>query len=121
MEHVTEEPQRLSVRLDWSETAAAPVWHVNQAIGQLGTPVKGIPDGIYLVLGNMEPPVIPDAETRTRIINELLASGAKISVPGRFHLSREAADEVVRILQETIAQYDAAVSGARGPVDQEEP
>jgi hypothetical protein len=101
-------PERLTVRLNWAGVEAVPVQHVNQALGQLGTPVKGIPDGLYLVLGSVEPPVIPDEESRALIVEGLMANGAQVTVQGRFHLSRETAGEIIRVLQDITAQYDAA-------------
>lgn len=101
-------PERLTVRINWAGAEAVPVQHANQALGQLGTPVKGIPDGLYLVLGSVEPPIIPDEESRALIIDGLMANGAQVKVQGRFHLSRETAGEIIRILQDVTAQYDAA-------------
>lgn len=103
-------PVPVTVRLDWSEAASVSVQHANQALGQLGTPVKGIPDGIYLILGSVEPLVLPDEESRARAVENLEAHGIKVSVQGRFHVSRQAADELIRVLSASIAQYDAAVS-----------
>jgi len=119
-----EVPEPVTVRLDWGEAATVPVQHANQALGQLGTPVKGIPDGIYLILGSVEPLVIPDEESRTRAIEDLAAHGVRVTVQGRFHISRQAADELVRILGESVALYDAAVRAAEDrkavPASQEE-
>lgn len=105
-------PERLNVPLNWADVMATTVQHANQALGQLGTPVRSIPDGILLILGSVDPPVIPDENIRDAVINDLLANGAKVSVLGRFHLSRETAEEVIRILREATAQYDAAVKQA---------
>jgi hypothetical protein len=102
-------PERIGFRLDWTDAYTVPALHANQALGQLGTPVKGIPDGIYLVLGSVEPPVIADEQDRDHAIEELTASGLKVKAQGRFHLSRETALEVIRILQAVTTQYEAAV------------
>jgi hypothetical protein len=106
-------PEIETIRLDWSGITTVPAQHVNQVIGQLGPPTNGIPDGIYLALGSVEPPIVTDAESRARVVEELRAAGAKVDVRGRFHLTRQLADEVIRILQETEAQYDAAVHAAK--------
>lgn len=110
-------PERMNFRLDWTDVSAAPARHVNQALGQLGTPVKGVPDGIYLVLGNVEPLAIADEQDRGRVIEELTASGLKVEVRGRFHLSRETALEVIRVLQATADQYEAAVLDTEKPAE----
>jgi hypothetical protein len=102
-------PEPITVRLDWGEAATVPVQHANQALGQLGTPVKGIPDGIYLILGSVEPLVIPDEESRAQAIEDLTAHGVRVTVQGRFHISRQAADELMRVLGESVALYDAVV------------
>jgi hypothetical protein len=113
VEDASEEgPEPVTVRLDWGEAATVPVQHANQALGQLGTPVKGIPDGIYLILGSVEPLVIPDEESRARVIEELAANGVRVTVQGRFHINRQAADELMRVLSESVALYDSAVHAA---------
>jgi hypothetical protein len=93
---------------------AAPAQHVNQALGQLGTPVKGMPDGIYLLLGVVEPPIMPDEESRARVVDELKASGAKVAAIQRFHFSRQFAEEIIRVLSDSLALYDAAAAAADG-------
>ncbi|HUY47760.1 MAG TPA: hypothetical protein VMV92_18840 [Streptosporangiaceae bacterium] len=102
-------PEQVTVRLDWSDVRVTPAQHVNQALGQLGPPTNGIPDGIYLTLGRVEPEVILDQEGRASVIEQLKETGAKVGVHGRFHLTRQLVDEVIRILQVTAAQYDTAV------------
>jgi hypothetical protein len=102
-------PAQVTVRLDWRDVKVTPSQHVNQALGQLGPPTNGIPDGIYLTFGRVEPEIVLDAESQAKVIEELKESGAKVGVLGRFHLTRQLADEVIRVLQETSAQYDAAV------------
>lgn len=112
-------PETMNFRLDWSDVHAVPALHANQALGQLGTPVKGVPDGIYLVLGNVEPLIVADEQDRDRVINELTVTGLKVQPQGRFHISRETALEIIRVLQAAADQYEAAAaidsaeSGAR--------
>jgi hypothetical protein len=105
-------PQQITVRLDWSDLKVTSAQHVNQALGQLGPPTKGVPDGIYLALGQVEPEIVLDEESRARLIEGLRETGAKVGVRGRFHLTRELADEIIRILQETVVLYDAAIKAA---------
>jgi hypothetical protein len=106
----------LTVAVDWSDAANAPTQHVNQFAGVIGPPTQsGVPDGVYLVMGIAPPPVIvgPDTEARRRVIEELRASGLKVTAYGRFHMSRERLGEIINVLQTTAAQYDLAVEMAR--------
>ena len=109
-------PVEITVSVDWSKAAEAPTLHVNQFVGQVGTPTaEGNPDGVYLLLGSVRPPVIvgSDEEARRRAIDEL-KGGLKVTVHGCFHMSRERLDEMIRVLQTTAEHYDAAVEAARG-------
>lgn len=112
-------PESIIIRLDWSEASSASLHHVNQAIGSLGPPTRGIPDGVYLMLGEVEPSIVQDDEGREQAIRELKSAGAKVRVPGRYHFSRELAGEIIRVLREVTAQYDAAVNAARAEAGEE--
>jgi len=118
-ESVGEPLRRVTISLDWGEAGLGVAQHVNQILGQVGPPsASGAPDGIYLVLGSIPPPVIlstDDEETRERLIHELTSRPAKVSVLGRFHMSRELLDDLIRILQTTARQYDAARAAAPSP------
>jgi hypothetical protein len=108
-------PEQVAVGLDWGAAESAPVQHANQVIGQVGPPSgNGTPDGIYVALGIVHPPVIPpDGEGRAKRIAELANSQLPVSVLGGFHLSREVAADLVRVLTTTIEQYDLAADKAR--------
>jgi hypothetical protein len=108
-------PEQVGVRLDWGAAESAPVQHVNQVIGQVGPPAgNGTPDGIYVAMGIVHPPVIPpDDEGRAKRVAELANSQLPVSVLGRFQLSREVAADLVRVLSTTIEQYDVAANQAR--------
>jgi hypothetical protein len=112
----TETPQPVVVKLDWSDATAGDAQHVNQVLGQVGPPSgTGVPDGIYVSLGSVAPPIIPiEEEERRRAIEALLSFPVRVSVHGRIHMSREVLDDVIRVLQATAAQYDAAVEAADG-------
>ena len=57
--------RQVLVRLDWSEVEQTPAYHVNQVLAQVGPPSsRGVPDGIYVALGSVAPPVIPADEDR---------------------------------------------------------
>ncbi len=110
-------PDQVSVRLDWSAVEACPAQHVNQVLAQLGPPSEsGIPDGVYVAVGSISPPVIPaDPEGRAARVAELTAGAVKVAVYGRVTMSREVLDDLIRLLKMTADQYDAAVALARRP------
>src|SRR5258707_9095832 len=115
-------PDKVSVRLDWSAAEACPAQHVNQVLVQVGPPsASGVPDGIYVAVGSVSPPVIPaDPEGRAARVAELTASVVKVAVYGRVNMSREVLDDLMRLLKLTADQYDAAVALARRPRAPEE-
>ena len=110
-------PDQVAVRLDWSAAEACPAQHVNQVLVQVGPPSEsGVPDGIYVTVGSISPPVIPaDPEGRAARVAELTASVVKVAVYGRVSMSREVLDDLMRVLKLTADQYDAAVALARRP------
>jgi len=110
-------PDQVSVRLDWSAADSCPAQHVNQVLVQVGPPSEsGVPDGIYVAVGSICPPVIPaDPEGRAARVAELTASVVKVAVCGRVSMSRDVLDDLMRVLKLTADQYDAAVALARRP------
>jgi hypothetical protein len=106
-------PTEITVRVDWSDLEALPTHHVNQVIGQVGPAQDGIPDGIYVSFGSVTPPIVlaADEDEHRAIVRGLQHQPAKVTAFGRFHLSRESAAALVRIVQTSIAQYDAAAAG----------
>jgi len=112
-------PVEIAVKLDWSDIAAMEARHVNQALAQLGPPTPdGVPDGIYVGLGAVLPPMFPgaeqaDDESRRRTLESLQADPVKVAAHGRFHMSRGLVEALIQILTATAAQYDAAVEQAQ--------
>jgi hypothetical protein len=105
-------PDLVQVRIDWANIEAAQPLHVNQALGQLGSPGSdGLPDGVYLTMGIIPPPPLVDAnpEDQARIIERIKAEGVKVNVAGQFHMSRRMVGDLITLLQTTAAKYDAAV------------
>lgn len=107
-------PQPVTVKLDWTENVNEAAQHVNQVLGQIGAPSSsGVPDGVYVTLGSVQPPIIPaDPEGRQRAIEALMAEPVKVAVYGRFQMSREILGDLIKVLQSTAEQYDAAVREA---------
>lgn len=113
-------PQQVSVVLDWSNADTVQPQHINQVMGQIGNPTPdGIPDGVYVGLGSVPPPIIlgRDEQAQRQAMESLQLSPVKITVHGRFHMSRGMLDAIIHVLQTTAAQYDAAVE-ARQPEGQ---
>jgi hypothetical protein len=110
-------PQQVMVDLDWSEAEeeGSASQHVNQVLAQLGPPsLKGVPDGIYLALGSISPPVIPpDKERREARVAELAGGLLKVAVYGRYHISRETLRDIIDVLQETAQQYDSTIASIK--------
>jgi hypothetical protein len=109
-------PANVSVTLDWSGADGVEGHHINQAMAQLGVPgPDGTPDGIYVALGSVLPPVVlGDDEARREALESLRDSALKVAVQGRFHMSRGLLDALIRLLQTTAEQYDAAARQAEG-------
>ncbi|MDL4820915.1 hypothetical protein [Actinomadura opuntiae] len=112
----------VTVYVDWSNLASVPTRHINQFVAQVGPPTRdGSPDGIYLALGHLAPPVIvsSDPELRRREI-EAVANGIAPDDMGRFHLSRSRCEELITVLQEALRQYDKA-EGLREQAERRRP
>ena len=102
---------------DWSAIADVPVQHVNQALAQIGLPSgDGAPDGIYISLGSSEPPLILGSEDERKQALEALGT-IKITVHGRFHISRGQLDDLIRVLHTIAEQYDDIVDSLPGKQD----
>ena len=105
-----EEIARIEVPVDWGGAADVPTAYVNQFVVQLGPPTRGgLPDGIYLVLGNVAPPLIIGENPAAREASIRRAQGGvKPEVHGRFYLTRERLDELISSLQTIADAYDKA-------------
>jgi hypothetical protein len=106
--------ENFPITVDWTAADEVPTTHVNQFVAQPGPPTAGAgPDGIYLLLGSIPPPLIPnDAEGQRRALEILKATGLKVAVHGRFQMSRERLDELIQILQQTAENYDRMLEKA---------
>jgi hypothetical protein len=97
--------------VDWTGVAAVPVQHVNQMLAQIGSPAQdGIPDGVYLTLGSAEPPLVfGNEEDRQRALEDIGA--LRVTVHGRFHISRSQLSDLIQVLEKVAAQHDGLVQG----------
>jgi hypothetical protein len=106
--------QAIQIPVDWSDAAGTSVIYINQFVAQLGPPTRsGTPDGIYLLLGSVSPPLIvgDDDEARRPYIEAAMA-GIKPEVHGQFYLSRERLDELIHALHTIAENFDATVKNA---------
>lgn len=109
---------QLQLHVDWSGADQVPVTHVNQIAIVIGPPTKNqIPDGIYLMLGNVVPPIIAgdSSEARQRSILAAQERGLHVDVYGRYHLSRDRLDDLIGSLQAAAKSYDEAVETSSKP------
>jgi hypothetical protein len=106
---VGEASPSIQVRLDWSDAAVVEPRHINQVVAQLGNPgPDGVPDGVYVIFGDVPPPVVVDDVDRRRFMESIQGSDVKVIVRGRFHMSRGLLEALIRALQTTAEQYDSA-------------
>lgn len=105
-------PEQVQMRLDWSDAESSPASHINQVLAQVGPPSSnGVPDGLYLAMGSVAPPIILGDDTqRVERIAELAGSILKVAVHARVHVSREVLGDTIRVLQQAAEQYDAALA-----------
>ena len=108
-------PEQVPMRLDWNDIENHPSFHVNQLIAQIGPPSSnGVPDGFYLAMGSVTPPVIlgDDDDQRMARIAELAGGVLTVDVHARIHVSREVLGDIITVLQRVADQYDAATPTA---------
>jgi hypothetical protein len=113
-EPVTKADENIQVQVSWAglDTAVVPV---NQFITSVGLPaaVTGEPDGIQLVLGYLSPPLLlGNQEEVLRKVREL--GEIKVEARGRFVLTRSRTEELIKVLQTALTQYDQVREVARG-------
>lgn len=48
----------LKLEFDWSDAADSEAQVANQFLVQMGMPTAGKPDGLYLIVGHANPPVV---------------------------------------------------------------
>ncbi|MFL6060644.1 MAG: hypothetical protein ACJ72E_05390 [Marmoricola sp.] len=94
----------------WAGIDEFPAQLSNQALSQVGLPVGGVPDGIYLTFGAVTPPAIYGSTPEVKQ-QQLASYDGKLQVRpvARVRVSREHAEELVKILNTVIGQYDEAV------------
>lgn len=113
-DEVAGSPQELRVSVDWGDAANVPAIPLNQFVCQVGAPLRdGRPDGIYLLFGNVVPPLIlGDSPEEIQRFIDMAKAGAKVQIHGRYVLSRERLDELIEALQKIAGIYDSAMETA---------
>ncbi|WP_164384008.1 hypothetical protein [Streptomyces sp. OM5714] len=97
-----------TLRAVWEEAGGA-AQPCNQFAATLGLPTQqGVPEAVYLTLGNAEPPFL--VGTEAEISQQLQEMGGQLPVRslGRFVLTRGRVDELIKILQTAAQQFDQA-------------
>jgi hypothetical protein len=99
---------QLQVQLDWSAAADVDAKIATQFLVQIGVPAGGRPDGIHLIVGHANPPVIVGDDEKTRQAQvERLEGKLPVIVHGRYVISRARLEELRNVLDDLAEKYDA--------------
>ncbi|MGW4780356.1 hypothetical protein [Streptomyces filamentosus] len=105
--------QTTTMRVVWQEPEGA-AQPCNHFAATLGLPTAaGVPEAIYLTIGNVEPPLL--VGTEADISERLQSTGGKLTVTpvGRYVLTRGRIDELIKILQTAAQVFDQAQGGVK--------
>jgi hypothetical protein len=111
---VTADDNAVEVELsfDWSDADGVEAKVASQFLTQIGMPAGNKPDGIVLVVGHLNPPIIlgPSDEARHE---QVARYGGKlpVQVHGRYVLSRARLEELRNALNELAEKYDELAEG----------
>jgi hypothetical protein len=120
-EQETTDPSTFAITVDWGDTTSLSAAHVNQFAIVLGPPaMSGAPDGMYMLLGHIGPPLIMGADRQSRIRELEAQKNIKVNVYGSFHLSRQRLDELISALQQAASNYDQVKDVAQRKAPSEE-
>lgn len=108
----------VAVDIDWSSANAAPVEVASHFAVQLGTatgaPDHPRPDGVYLVVGHVAPPVAIGTPEAIRKQLEKLNNQMPVTVHGRYFMTRERLAELIQLLTATADNFDRTIAQAGG-------
>ena len=102
----------MAVPVRWN-LEGVPTLFANQFVATLGPPTAdGVPDGIYMVLGTVAPPLIigDTPEARKAYVEAAMRGGLTAEIHGRYFLTRGRLDEVIKALETIRDRYDEAAS-----------
>ncbi len=105
-------PEVVAVPVRWN-LEGVPTLFANQFVATRGPPTTdGVPDGIYLVLGTVAPPIIigETPEARKAYVEAATRGGLTAEIHGRYFLTRGRLDEVITALETIREKFDEAAS-----------
>lgn len=102
----------LQLEFDWSAADGVEAQVATQFLVQLGVPAGDKPDGVVLIVGHVNPPVIVGKSDASRR-EQAARYGGKlpVAVHGRYYFSRERLEELRRALNDLADRYDVFVAG----------
>lgn len=108
----------ISVETDWSAFETEPARWVNVVAAQVGggAGAEGRPDGVILYLAHAEPPIMLGTLEQNREKFGKLKAISAIPV-AKIVMSRERAEEVLRVLATTLSQFDQAAEMGKAQAD----
>lgn len=96
------------MQYDWSEAAEVDAQVATQFLVQIGMPANGRPDGVHLVVGNANPPVVVGDDEEARQEQWARYGGRlPVKIYGRYFLSRARVEELRNVLNDLAEKYDA--------------
>ena len=104
-----ERPKEIKVRLRWDGVEDEPIVLVNQVIGQFGQYGE-----VILTFGQTAPPILLGDRDEQREQAKDIQS-VPVKPVARLALTRAGLDDVIRILNETRDNYDAALEASQIP------
>ena len=97
------------LQFDWSAAAGAEAKVATQFLVQIGVTAAGAPDGVHLIVGDVNPPVVVGRTEASR--QEQLAryqGKLPVTVHGRYFFSRARLEELRNALNLLAEKYDEA-------------
>lgn len=105
-------PEQVELEFDWSAAANTEAKVATQFLVQLGTAAGDVMDGVHLIVGHANPPVVVGESERSR--QEQLAryqGKLPVTVHGRYFFSRARLEELRRALDLVAQRYDDIEAG----------
>lgn len=108
---------QLELEFDWSAADTVETQTATQFLVQLGIPAGDKPDGVVLIVGHVNPPVIAGRNEASRNEQARRYEGKlPVAVHGRYHLSRVRLEEL-RVALDVLAKRYDAFDESRGEPD----
>jgi hypothetical protein len=102
-----EEHTEVQLEFDWSAAVGVEAQVVNQFLLQIGMPAGDKPDGVHLLVGHSNPPVVVGNDETSRR-EQVARYGGKlpVTVHGRYFFSRARLEELRQALDKLAGAYD---------------